>query len=184
MNNHHVSTDNTNVYPIQTDNPYSVATNPMNSDRLEHSENSTYSQMPIISEIPQNDTLINQKSHLSSTSSESSLLSRASGETCDGSRFRIHLICLHIIVTVILCVCITVLFVILLMVQKDLNNEKLERLQKLNTFCLPCNDLLLGPLEEDNENLNLLSRQIQDEIEICCAKGWNQTSIIMDLVSG
>jgi hypothetical protein len=24
---------------------------------------------------------------------------------------------------------------------------------------------------------------IQDGIEICCAKGWNQTSIIMDLVS-
>jgi len=154
----------------------------MNSDRLEHSENSKYSQMPNISEIPQNDTLKNQRGHLSSTSSGSSLLSRAS-ETCDGSRFRIHLICLQIIFTVIFFVCITVLFVILLMVRKDLNNEKLERLQESNTLCLPCNDLLLGPLEEDNKNLNLLSRQIQDGIEICCAKGWNQTSIIMDLVS-
>jgi hypothetical protein len=36
------------------------------------------------------------------------------------------------------------------MVRTDLNNEKLERLQNSNTFCLPCNDLLLGPLEEDN----------------------------------
>lgn len=179
---HDASTDNANVNSIQTDNPYSVATNPMISNRLEHSENSIYSQMPNISEIPHNDTLGNKRRHLSSASSGSSLLSRAS-ETCDESRFRIYLICLQIIFTVILFVFITVLFVKLLMVRTDLNNEKLERLQNSNTFCLPCNDLLLGPLEEDNGNLNLLSRQIEDGIEICCAKGWNQTSIIMDLVS-
>ena len=147
---HDASTDNANVNSIQTDNPYSVATNPMNSNRLEHSENSIYSQMRNISEIPHNATLENKRRHLSSANSGSSLLSRAS-ETCDGSRFRIQLICLQIIFTVILFVFITVLFVKLLMVRTDLNNEKLERLE--------------------------------DGIEKCCAKGWNQTSIIMDLVS-
>ena len=47
---------------------------------------------------------------------------------------------------------------------------------------MPCNELSLGPLEEENENLNLLSREIDDGVEICCAKGWNQTSILIDVL--
>ncbi|CAC5420618.1 unnamed protein product [Mytilus coruscus] len=66
--------------------------------------------------------------------------------------------------------------------QGNLEEEKAERKDKSNTLCLPCNDLILGPLEHDNENIKLLNRKQEDGIQVCCAKGFNQTSILMDLL--
>ena len=67
--------------------------------------------------------------------------------------------------------------------QYKLESETSERRKESNKLCMPCNELYLGPLEEEYENLNRLSREIDDGVEVCCAKGWNQTSILIDVVS-
>jgi hypothetical protein len=46
--------------------------------------------------------------------------------------------------------------------QYKLESETSERRKESNKLCMPCNELYLGPLEEDNENLNLLSREIDE----------------------
>lgn len=78
---------------------------------------------------------------------------------------------------------IIMLFVMLFDLKHKMESETSGRRKESNKVCMPCNELSLGPLEEDNENLNLLSREVDDGVEVCCAKGWNQTSILIDVVS-
>ncbi|VDI28511.1 tumor necrosis factor ligand superfamily member 10 [Mytilus galloprovincialis] len=66
--------------------------------------------------------------------------------------------------------------------RQDLYNEKLERGNRENTICVACYDLILGPLNEDNVKLHLLKRNTENGTEFCCAKGWNQTSILVSLL--
>lgn len=67
--------------------------------------------------------------------------------------------------------------------RNELIFEKEQMQQNSNKFCLPCNDLRLGPLEEDNVDLKLLIRKEENKKDLCCAKGEKQNSIIMKLVS-
>lgn len=67
--------------------------------------------------------------------------------------------------------------------KKELDKEKEHQRHTSNTFCLPCNDLRLGPLEEDNLDLKLLIHTTEKGETICCAKGETQNSILMNLVS-
>ena len=118
-----------------------------------------------------------------STTSSSRLLSRSKQETCQNKRCIITIICVNATIVVVAFSLIIVQFVMLTKLQEELNDEKAERKDKSNTLCLPCNDLILGPLEHDNENIKLLNRKKEDGILVCCAKGSNQTSILMDLVT-
>ncbi|XP_063430431.1 uncharacterized protein LOC134712628 isoform X1 [Mytilus trossulus] len=117
-----------------------------------------------------------------STTSSSSLLLRSTRETCQNKRCIIAIICVNATIIVIAFSLIIVQFVMLTKLQDELEAEKTERKDKSNTLCLPCNDLILGPLEHDNENIKLLDSKEEDGIQVCCAKGSNQTSILMDLL--
>lgn len=77
---------------------------------------------------------------------------------------------------------IVAMFTSLNHLRHDLYNVKLERRNRENTMCVPCYDLILGPLEKDNAKLHLLKRTMENDIEICCAKGSNQTSILVSLM--
>jgi hypothetical protein len=125
---------------------------------------------------------IRSRSYTSSTSTESSLISRTS-ERRSGNHRVCFIICIQIFTLVVFVSLISVLFVMLFDLKHKLESETSERRKESNKLCMPCNELYLGPLEEDNENLNLLSREIDDGVEVCCAKGWNQTSILIDVVS-
>ena len=118
-----------------------------------------------------------------STTSSSSLLSGSKQDKCQNKRCIIAIICVNVTIVVIAFSLIIIQFVMLTKLQDELEAEKTERKDKSNTLCLPCNDLILGPLEHDNENIKLLDSKEEDGIQVCCAKGSNQTSILMDLVT-
>lgn len=126
--------------------------------------------------------IIRSRRYTDSTSTESSLISRTSEQGSRNHRVCV-IICIQLFTFVAFVALIIVLFLMLFDLKHKLESETSERRKESNKFCMPCNELSLGPLEEDNENLNLLSREIDDGVEVCCAKGWNQTSILIDVVS-
>ena len=152
--------------------PYAYSTNPQKYDD---------SKLKNIKGESDNE-FIRSRSYTSSTSTESSLISRTS-EQRSGNHRVCFIICIQIFILVVFVSLINVLFVMLFDLKHKLESETSERRKESNKLCMPCNELYLGPLGEDNENLNLLSREIDDGVEICCAKGWNQTSILIDVVS-
>ena len=150
--------------------PYAYSTNPQKYDD---------SKLKNIKGESDNE-FIRSRSYTSSTSTESSLLSRTS-EQRSGNHRVCFIICIQIFTFLVFVSLINVLFVMLFDLQYKLESETSERRKESNKLCMPCNELYLGPLEEDNENLNLLSREIDDGVEVCCAKGWNQTSILIEV---
>lgn len=117
-----------------------------------------------------------------STTSSSSLLSGSTQDKFQDKRCITAIVCVNITIFAVAFSLIIVQFAMLNKLQGNLEEEKAERKDKSNTLCLPCNDLILGPLEHDNENIKLLNRKQEDGIQVCCAKGFNQTSILMDLL--
>ena len=115
-----------------------------------------------------------------STSSDDSLLSSKSVISTPVSK----LLCL-VLLTLTLFVLTSFLYVFLKLRSLENDWKKQSKLMEsyVTGFCVPCEDLILGPFEEDNQKLQLLEKRKLDGAVICCAKSANQTLLLANLVS-
>ncbi|XP_052058772.1 uncharacterized protein LOC127699073 [Mytilus californianus] len=114
-----------------------------------------------------------------STSSDVSLLSSSSTASSPTSR-----ILLVVVLTLTILFLASFVYLLLKMksIEDGLKKERHKMDNILTVFCVPCDDVRLGPFEEDNENLLLLDKKTVNRVEICCAKTPNQTIVLTNLI--
>ncbi|CAC5420619.1 unnamed protein product [Mytilus coruscus] len=114
-----------------------------------------------------------------STSSDVSLLSSSSTATSPAPR-------ILLVVVSTLAILFLASFVYFLLKLKSIEDRlKKERHNMdnfLTGFCVPCDDVRLGPFEENNEKLLLFDKKTVNRVEICCAKTANQTIVLTNLI--
>nr|AJQ21537.1 TNF ligand-like 3 [Mytilus galloprovincialis] len=115
-----------------------------------------------------------------STSSDVSLLSSISTATSPSAVRSL----LAAVVTLAILFLASLVYILLKLnsIENGLMKERNEMDNFLTGFCVPCDDVRLGPFEEDNEKILYLDKKTVNRVEICCAKTPNQTIILTNLI--
>lgn len=127
-------------------------------------------------DIIKNNAAIPRNHSSDSTSSDVSLLSARSSTSTATSRI------VWIVIFVLAILSVTS-FLYFLLKLKTIENEMKTLNGMFTGFCVPCVDVMLGPFEQDNKELQRLEKSTVGDVEVCCAKNANQTLVLTNLVS-
>lgn len=163
------------------DSKYMTAPRSMQSNNAGQNEVDSHLPKTLHIEINYDDIIKNNasipRSHSSdSTSSDVSLLSARSSTSTATSRI------IWIVILILALLSVTS-FLYFLLKLKTMEHE-LKTINGMFTgFCVPCVDVIPGPFEQDNEDLQRLEKRTIGDVEVCCAKNANQTLVLTNLVS-
>lgn len=165
----------------EADSQYMATLRSIQSNNAGKDEDDSHLPKTLHIEINYDDIIKNNgpipRTHSSdSTSSDVSLLSARSLTPTSTSRI------VWIVILVFALLSVTS-FLYLLLKLKTMEHE-LKTLNGIFTgFCVPCVEVILGPFEHDNKDLQRLEKRTVGDVEVCCATNANQTLILTNLVS-
>lgn len=164
----------------EADSQYMATLRSIQSNNAGKDEDDSHLPKTLHIEINYDDIIKNNgpipRTHSSdSTSSDVSLLSARSLTPTSTSRI------VWIVILVFALLSVTS-FLYLLLKLKTMEHE-LKTLNGIFTgFCVPCVEVILGPFEHDNKDLQRLEKRTVGDVEVCCATNANQTLILTNLI--